>query len=396
MGRTRGHYVERTWTGQPGAQTSAERRGSKYRAFVPEPVAEFELLLPGEVAGALETASAAVRELNASPRKLASLEAIARHLLREESLASSRIEGLALGHRRVALADYDLEQTDDQKAADIVGNIRAMTQAVELGSQVKTIGPQDVLAVHRTMLGFGVDEPIAGRWREQQGWVGGQTPTHAAYVPPPHGEVPRLVEDLCSFMNRTDLPALAQAAVAHAQFENVHPFVDGNGRVGRCLIHTILRRRGLTPNYVPPISIILAARRDQYFAGLEDFRGDGLYRWLDFFADTTDTAAREAEQLAAIMDALQAQWLERFPRAPRADAAVRRVLAMLPARPVLDVRVVMSRLGISERAAGAALGELEEVGVLTQVKKRSRGRVWECLDLFEALREFESKLRAVQ
>lgn len=390
----RGRYVEKTWAGQPGAQTSAERRGGTYRAFVPEPLAEVELFLPGEVAGALETASNAVRQLNASPRKLVSLEAVARHLLREESLASSRIEGLAMGHRRIALADYDLTQTDDQMAADIVGNIRAMTQAVELGAAVKTIAPDDVLAVHRTMLRFGVDELIAGKWREKQGWVGGQAPTHAAYVPPPQEEVPRLMNDLCAFMNRTDLPALAQAAVAHAQFENVHPFIDGNGRVGRCLVHTILRRRGLTPNYVPPISVILAARRDHYFAGLDDFRGDGLYRWLDFFADTTDIAAREAEQLAAIMDDLQEQWLGRFARPPRSDAAVRRVIAMLPAHPVLDVHVVMDRLEISERAAGAALTELEKVGVLTQVEKRIRGRVWECLDLFEVIREFESKLRA--
>jgi Fic family protein len=394
MGRARGHYVTKTWTGQPGAQTTAERRGAKYRAFVPDPIAELNLLLPGEVASALETASTTVRELNAAPLKLVSLEAIARHLLREESLASSRIEGLALGHRRIALADYDLEQADDHKAADIVGNIRAMTHAVDLGADAKAVTPEDVLAVHRTMLRFGEDEPIAGKWREKQGWVGGQVPTHAAYVPPPHGEVPRLMTDLCDFMNRTDMPAIAQAAIAHAQFENIHPFIDGNGRVGRCLIHTILRRRDLTPNYVPPVSVILAARRNHYFAGLEDFRGDGLYRWLDFFADATDTAAREAEGLAATIDDLQQRWLERFPRPPRADSAVRRVIAVLPAHPVLDVRVVMNRLDVSERAAGAALAELEDVGVLKQVTKRIRGRVWECPDLFEVIREFEAALRA--
>jgi Fic family protein len=392
MGRARGRYVTKTWTGQPGAQTTAERRGAKYRAFVPDPIANFELLLPGEIAGALETASATVRELNAAPLKLVSLEAVARHLLREESLASSRIEGLALGHRRIALADYDLARTDDQKAADIVGNIRAMTQAVELGADAKTITPEDVLAVHRTMLRFGEHKPIAGKWREKQGWVGGQAPTHAAYVPPPHGEVPGLMEDLCTFMNRTDMPALAQAAIAHAQFENIHPFIDGNGRVGRCLIQTVLRRRDLTPTYVPPVSVILAARRDHYFAGLEDFRGDGLYRWLDFFADATDTAAREAERLAAIMDDLQERWLGRFSRPPRADSAVRRVIAVLPAHPVLDVRVVMNRLGTSERASGAALAELEELGILKQVTKRIRGRVWECPDLFEVNREFEAAL----
>jgi Fic family protein len=269
-----------------------------------------------------------------------------------------------------------------------------MTQAVELGADARTITPADVLAVHRTMLRFGEDKPIAGKWREKQGWVGGQAPTHAAYVPPPHGEIPRLMEDLCTFMNRTDMPALAQAAIAHAQFENIHPFIDGNGRVGRCLIHTVLRRRGLTPTYVPPVSVLLAARRNDYFAGLEDFRGDGLYRWLDFFADAMDTAAREAEGLAAIMDDLQERWLGRFSRPPRADSAVRRVIAVLPAHPVLDVRVVMNRLEISERASGAALASLEEVGILKQVTKRIRGRVWECPDLFEVIREFEAALRA--
>lgn len=394
MGRGRGHYVTKTWTGEPGAQTSAERRGGIYRAFVPDPIAELELLLSGEVAGALETASATVRELNASSLRLASLEAVARHLLREESLASSRIEGLALGHRRLALADYNLGQTDDPHAADVVGNIRAMTEAVELGAKARKITPSNILAVHGTMLRFGVDEPIAGKWRDKQGWVGGQVPTHAAYVPPPHGEVPRLMKDLSAFMNRTNLPALAQAAITHAQFENIHPFADGNGRVGRCLIHTVLRRRGLTPNYTPPVSVILAARRNHYFDGLEDFRGDGLYRWLDFFADATETAAREAGRLAATMDDLQEQWFERFPRPPRADAAVRGVIAVLPAHPVLDVRVVMNRLDISERAAGAALAELEQVGVLKQVKKRIRGRVWECPDLFRVIREFEADLRA--
>lgn len=394
MGRGRGHYVTKTWTGEPGAQTSAERRGGIYRAFVPDPIAELELLLSGEVAGALETASATVRELNASSLRLASLEAVARHLLREESLASSRIEGLALGHRRLALADYNLGQTDDPHAADVVGNIRAMTDAVELGAKARKITPSNILAVHGTMLRFGVDEPIAGKWRDKQGWVGGQVPTHAAYVPPPHGEVPRLMKDLSAFINRTNLPALAQAAITHAQFENIHPFADGNGRVGRCLIHTVLRRRGLTPNYTPPVSVILAARRNHYFDGLEDFRGDGLYRWLDFFADATETAAREAGRLAATMDDLQEQWFERFPRPPRADAAVRGVIAVLPAHPVLDVRVVMNRLDISERAAGAALAELEQVGVLKQVKKRIRGRVWECPDLFRVIREFEADLRA--
>ena len=268
MGRVRGHFVDRSYAGIGGAQTAAQRRGGRYRAFVPDPIGGLELSLPGALAADLETASAAVRELNDSPSKLVSLEAVARHLLRQESTASSRIEGLALGHRRIALADFDLERSGDQKAADIVGNIRAMAVALNLGDGPDRITPEHIKDIHRTLLHFGVDERIAGELRGQPGWIGGTMPTTAAYVPPPHEEVPRLLDDLCEFVNRTDLPALVQAAVAHAQFENVHPFADGNGRVGRCLIHTVLRRRGLAPSFVPPISVVLLARQGR------------LLRWL--------------------------------------------------------------------------------------------------------------------
>jgi Fic family protein len=387
----RGHFVTKRWTGNPTAQ----RRGGTYRAFVPEPIENFELSLSGDLADFLEATSVLVRELNAVSTKLASLEAVARQLLCEESLASSRIEGLALGHRRIALADFDLDRNDDRRTADIVGNIRAMAQAVELGAGARSITPTNLRAVHRTLLRFGEDERIAGKWRASQGWIGGIAPTHATYVPPPHEEIPALMEDLCAFVNRRDLPALAQAAIAHAQFENAHPFADGNGRVGRCLIHIVLRRRDVAPTFVPPVSLVLAARRKHYFAGLEDFRGDGLYRWIDFFADATGTAALHASKLVVLIEDLQAQWLGSLARPPRTDAAVRRVIAILPAHPVLDVPVVMRALDVSERAAGGALNELEAAGVVKLVTKRMRGRVWECPALFDAITVFEDGLRTV-
>jgi Fic family protein len=120
------------------------------------------------------------------------------------------------------------------------------------------------------------------------------------------------MEDLCVFINRADVPPLMQAAVVHAQFENVHPFADGNGRVGRCLIHRVLRCRGLAPSFVPPISVVLAARRDTYFAGPAEFRDGEVEPWLSFFADVTAVAAREAEQLSADINAREEDWLSRL------------------------------------------------------------------------------------
>jgi Fic family protein len=320
------------------------------------------------------------------------LDAVARHLLLQESTASSRIEGLALGHRRIALADFDLESSADHKAADIVGNIRAMTQAVALGATGEQITPQHIKDIHRTLLRFGVDEPIAGKWREEQGWIGGSTPARATYVPPPPSEVQRLMDDLCDFMNRTDVPVLAQAGVAHAQFGNVHPFVDGNGRVGRCLIHTVLRRRGLAPNFVPPISVVLAARANSYFAGLAEFRGDGIQDWLSFFADATAAAAGKAEHLSHDVDALEERWLSSLSRRPRRDSAVYGVIRMLPAYPVLNVGTVQHEVGVSDVAAGNALNDLAEAGVLRLVTDRVRGRVWECPTMYVLMADFEAAL----
>jgi Fic family protein len=386
--------VKGRWSADPGAQTHAARLGSVYLAFVPDPIADLNVALPASVATDLENAALAIAALNQPARDTSQLEGVALQLLRSESLASSRIEGLNVGHQRIALADFD-ERTADAKATDILGNIRAMQQAIEIASGPDPINPDALLKIHRTLLHFGVDEPIAGRWRDSQGWIGGMYPESAVYVPPPPSEVMVLVEDLCRFLERDDLPALFQAAIAHAQFETIHPFIDGNGRVGRCLIHAVLRKRGLTPRYVPPLSLILAANRDAYFAGLDTYRSEetGLYEWARFFAETASIAAREAGRLAVDIQSLQQHWLERFPRPPRSDAAARRLLEVLPAYPVMNVAVATRELGISDRAAGTALDQLQNVGIIHLLTKRMHGRVWECPELFTLVQDFEQSLR---
>ncbi len=393
MTSSRGHYVTKRYAGIATGQTAAERRGGQYHAFIPDPVAELDVALPGRLVAELDQAAASIQELNSSPPKLASLEGVARHLLRQEATASSRVEGLALGHRRIALADFAPERSTDQKAADIVGNIRAMAQAVELGASGAPVTVTGLQEIHRTLLRFTVDAPIAGKLRGEAGWIGGSAPTTAAYVPPPPEEVVRLTEDLCRFVNREDMPALVQAAVAHAQFENIHPFDDGNGRVGRCLIHTIFRRRGLAPNFVPPISVVFAARRDAYVAGLIEYREGMVVDWLSFFADVAAVAAREAENIARRIDELEASWLERFPRPPRRGSTGRRLIAVLPAHPVVDVKSVQAQLGVSDVAAGAALNELAAANIIRPVSSRTRDRVWECPDMYAVMAEFEESLR---
>lgn len=186
---------------------------------------------------------------------------------------------------------------------------------------------------------------IAGRIRTEQNWIGGgATPKVAQFIPPPPEHVPDLLEDLVTFSNREDLSAVAQAAIAHVQFETIHPFADGNGRVGRCLVHVILRRRGLARRIVPPISVVLAANADRYIAGLTAFRSGDVTVWCGIFSEATQVAADRAVELGTKLLELKSEWLERA-GSPRRGSTARRLVEGLSAHPVAVgcVRIPVAR-----------------------------------------------------
>jgi Fic family protein len=201
-----------------------------------------------------------------------------------------------------------------------------------------------------------------------------------------------LLDDLLDFINLDDLPAIAQAAIVHAQFETIHPFGDGNGRVGRCLIHVILRRRGLTPLFVPPISVLLATNARRYIAGLVDFREGRTDDWIGVFADATKAAADAAKRLSAQIDTLLADLLHRA-GSPRSDSVARKIVLGLPAQPVVSADTAAARYDVTPTAARSALNRLEEASVLVPTRVgRRRDREWINDDLFQLLDTFEHDL----
>jgi len=340
-------------------------------------------------------ASLALQHLEASPPRIATLGALAQNLLRSESVASSRIEGVHLSHKRLARAAYQADRRQqDRRAAEVLGNVEAMKQAIELGTTGNPLDVSDIEDIHRTLLRFTEDAAIAGVVREAQNWIGGNdyNPIGAAYVPPPPERVRPLLADLCAFVNRTDLAPIVQAGVAHAQFETIHPFADRNGRVGRALIYTVLRRRGEIPNYIPPISLILAAEPKEYIGGLIAYRGGDVSSWLGQFADATARAASEAERLANSIEELESSWLDELGQ-PRRDAAVRQLMSSLPQQPVIDVAVGRQLTGKSHVSVGKALQELERAGILNRLSERKWGRAWECDQLLGLVEGFEKSIR---
>jgi len=391
----RGHAIQRHWDARPDALGGrSARRGVDYQAYVPARVADEDFLLPSHIAAAGAKAELACRELNADPPPLANLEALARQLLRSESVASSRIEGLVLSHRRLAKAAF-APNARDITAQGVLANIAALERAVALAGEVDEVKRDDLLEVHRLLFAGTRDERLGGLLREEQNWIGGagSSPSNAEVIPPPHELVPELVDDLCAFSSRVDIPAVIQAAIAHAHFETIHPFHDGNGRVGRALMLIILRRRGLTLRYLPPISLVLAGNADRYIAGLTSWRNGDEQDWFTVFLDAVHRAATGAGEFAGRVAELQRHWTEQAGN-PRRNSGPLRLIELLPSQPIVNVKTAAQLLSGSEERARLTIQRLENAGVLRQTAVGRRNRAWECVGLFDLLDRFERELGA--
>ena len=383
-----------------------DRRSCDYEAYVPDVLTGRRIALDGDAAADVADAERAIVALDARAVTLADTEALARILLRAECVASSRIEGLEVGARRLLRAEaaQDLgEQSTDLTAIEVLGNINAMSATIQSISPSDQITVNQLLAFHRTLLANTRLAEHAGMIRTQQNWIGGSSfnPCSAAFIPPPPECVPDLLEDLCRFCNDDHLPAVAQAAIAHAQFETIHPFADGNGRTGRALIHLVLRRRGLATRILPPISLVLATWANDYIAGLEAtrYRGpasskaahDGQNLWVARFAAATQRAVDDASGFEAGTQALEGDWRTRLGPV-RANSATDRLLRALPGAPLLTVDSAAVLIGRSYAAANEAMARLLDAGILRQVTAGRRNRAFEAPAIIEAFTDLERQL----
>jgi Fic family protein len=390
-----GHYVSEIWKSNPTIYAPAKyRRVCRYDAFVPDPLGSLELNLPVEVAGVVAEAEAAVRELNAVARP--ALAPLGRLLLRTEAIASSKVEGLQMGVRELARAEARMETGGrrSQTAAEVLANMAAMETAITEAAAGPEFGTGGILEIHRRLMEHGANPRTAGQLRTTQNWIGGNdyNPCGADFVPPPVEELPRLLDDLWRAVNDDLLPPVVQAALVHAQFETIHPFDDGNGRTGRALIHVVLRRRGVAPSYVPPISVVMAAARDRYIAGLTAFRGDGVVEWIEQFAAAAAQSAHLAQHHLGAVEGLMAEWRERLSAAgaPRSDAAAWAIISVLPAHPIISAPVAAAVTGRSKGSVYDGLAQLQEAGVLIPLSQSVRNQSWEADGLLDLLEELEA------
>lgn len=321
------------------------------------------------------------------------LSPLAGFLIRMESVASSRIEHVEATPVAFARAIGGLKE--NASAMSMVAAGTAITKLI--AASRTTITLDEILAAHQALMEADPDmseRPYAGRVRDVQNWIGGSqhSPRGALYVPPPPEEVPALLDDLIAFSNRDDVEPVTQAAIAHAQFESIHPFTDGNGRIGRALIGAILRRRGVTPHTVLPVASALAADTPHYFSLLTAYRiGDAVPIVTDL-ALCVETAAREARGTARAFSRYETAWREQA--GPRAGSAAERILQVLLSLPVFTVEQLVDELGdVPERSVYRGVQALEEARVVEAVTERVRGRAYAAMDVLDEFEDLDARIR---
>lgn len=351
-----------------GVQVPIVWRGQRSCAFVPTLLAERDLTLYAETVARAARAQAAVEHgAESMPEDFA---ALARLLLRAEGVASSFIEGVTAPVVDIVLAEAG-DRTGPSSAAWVAANLAAVTEALE-EAQAGQLTVESLCRWHRTLMkGSPTPSRHVGVVRDEQGWMGGTSPLDAHLVTPPPGHMPDLLDDLVAYVNRTNIDPVTQAAIAHAQFELIHPFADGNGRVGRVLIAWILVRR-LSLVIPSPVSTRIAADVGGYSSGLVLFRLGEHERWVQWFADAVSGAGRAQQELVVAVQELRRSWEERLAapregaRRLRSNAAAWRVLELLPRHLVLAGTVVAAELGIPLKSASAALRDLVAAGLLVE------------------------------
>lgn len=391
-----GRHVQRTW--QPRSNTLAPRRfrwPCDYSPFIPDAIGEANSHLSLQLAADLADAEAAIQRLQHPDDGL--LDPLLHLLMRSESIASSRIEGIQVDARDLARAEARrrIGRRVGSRAREVLRNVEAMQIAIERAATVDQLSVSELLSIHEALMRDQL--PTAGQARTVQNWIGGNNynPCGADFVPPPPEHVPGLLENLCAFCNVEQMPALFQAAVAHAQFETIHPFDDGNGRTGRALMHVVLRRRGLAPRVTPPISAALSHARGAYINGLVAFRDDGLEQWLEIITAAVLSSVDLAQRYRTSVADLLAQWRRQLRDAanPRSDAAAWLILDQLPQYPVLNRADAAEFSGRSLPAVDLGLRQLEEAGVLEPIRDQPPSRrSWEPSGLLDMIINLESEM----
>jgi Fic family protein len=307
-------------------------------------------------------------------------------LLRSESASSSQIERLTASNKNIAISELGGKTKDN--AALVASNIRAMKLALERTADVTK---DSILEIHKALMAETMPND-AGVFRDQQVWIGGTSisPHNAKYVAPHHLHVEEYLSDLISFAQRRDIHPILKAAIVHAQFETIHPFIDGNGRTGRALIQVVLHQGGIIRKSALPISAGLLADTSRYFKALESYRDGDPESIIAVICDSALLAIETSSKTVNEIETLRDGWKEII--TARKDSSVWELLDILFEQPVITAAFVHERLGISDISARNTIETILDAGIIAPIKNQKRNVMYICKDSTKLLDDFSSRI----
>lgn len=357
--------------------------GEEVRAFIPQPLPPHPpLQLNGDLQKLLERAQLALGRLDSVTLLLPDPDLFLYAYIRREAVLSSQIEGT-----QSSLADlllFELQEVPGVPVDDVqeVSNyIAAMEHGIRRLQEGFPLCNRLLREMHEKLLarGRGSDK-MPGEFRRSQNWIGGTRPGDAHFVPPPPHHVEQCMADLEIFLHDDTLsyPALVKAALAHVQFETIHPFLDGNGRIGRLLISFILHHEGVLTKPLLYLSLYFKQHRQEYYRLLDIVRWEGDWEaWLRFFLEGVETTANNAVQAARrLMELFGEDALRVQHRARRRASSALRVLEAFKQRPLLTLPQICQRSGLSFPTATKGVQTLEQLDIVRELTGRQRGRVF--------------------
>lgn len=384
-----------SWRQVQKGGTRDDRTLREVTVRLPPMIADYAPDLPLAVTNQAEEAQAAITRLDSRHGK--NLSALSALLLRAESVASSKIEHVEASLENYARAAHGSKA--NSSATSMVASAEALSTLISSVDDHGAIVVADIKFAHRVLMTDDVAESqYAGRLRDMQNWIGGSdfSPRNADYVPPPAETVVGYLDDLLESANRDDLPVLAQAAIAHAQFESIHPFTDGNGRIGRALINTILRRRGATTRVVIPLASALVARKEDYFEVLAAYREGDAGPIIRAFARAAHVTAREASTSGHRLAELPQHWLsayaDAFGRPPRGGSAAHKILDRLVEQPFFTTDDMEDDIGGSTSSVYTAIEKLSGAGILRPLTSKKRRQVWCAAEVVDELQDLSTRI----
>ena len=364
------------------------RGDASYKSFKPSPLPP-QLNIDSDMVKKLVEANRDLVRLDTAAKLITNAELFISMYVRKEALISSQIEGTQCTLDDVL--DPELNSNANLDVADVINYVKACSYAIERLEKLPLCN-RLLREIHDQLLsGVRGQEKYPGEFRKSQNWIGAANCSlkEARYIPPNVNDMNLAMDELERYMNNgDDYDPLIRISLIHYQFETIHPFLDGNGRVGRLMILLYLMEQGFISKPIIYISYFLKKNQVEYYDRISEVRRSGNYeQWISFFLEAVSAAAKDSLDTVEKLDALHVMNVEKLPKTSRSNDNVRKLFDYIEQYPIIDIKKTSEVLKISYNTVSSAIKKLEMLGILKQTTNSSRNRVFAYEDYLNILRK---------